>query len=468
MKKLIFLFFCFCFICPVCAFSAGSTSDIVVKRKAPDKPSGTSRIALPEVRQTPFRIPDVQKVVSDSGIEAWLIEEKSTPVIAVSVMFKGGKASDPERLTGLSVLAMSLMDEGSGRYSAEEFSEILSEKAIGLSFSAGSDALYAGLETLRKNKEDAFDLFRLALTSPRFDRKAIRRMKEQMYAGIKARKGNPDAVAAERWAKLVYKDHPYAHMIPTRQSIRAITRANLRRLIKDRIAKDNMIIGVAGNISAEELKPLLDRTFAKLPKKSRVKEVPSFTPELSDRIDVLSMDVPQSAVIFGHKGIARNDPDFYAAMLLNYSFGGGSFAARLFNEVREKKGLAYSIGTGLTVNKAAPMISGSVGSDNAKLADAIKIIQQEWVKMAREGPTEQELNDAKTYVTGSFPLAFSSSAGMASFLAGMQYYDLGIDYLKNYNNLINGVTLEQAKETAARLFLPDSLFFVVVGKPANL
>ena len=410
----------------------------------------------------------MQRVITDNGIEAWLIEEKSTPVIAVSLLFKGGKASDPRRLTGLSSLATSLMDEGAGQYSAEEFSALLQEKAINLSFSAGADTLSAKMETLRENKEEAFDLFRLSLTSPRFERKNIRRMKEQMYASIKARKGSPDAVAAERWAKLVYKDHPYARLYPTNKSVRAITRANLRSFIRDRIALDNMIIGVTGNISAEELKPLLKKTFASLPEKSRVKDVPSFTPELSDRIDVLSMDVPQSAVLFGHQGFSRTDPDFYAAVLVNYIFGGGSFASRLFNEVREKNGLAYSVYTGLSTNRPSPMFTGAVGSDNAKLADAIKIIQKQWRLMAEEGPTEQELKDAKTFITGSFPLAFSSSEGLASFLAGMQYNDLGTDYLQRHNDLINNVTLEQAKKTAARLLIPDSLFFVVVGKPANL
>ena len=468
MKKLIVFLLCFFAFSSDVFAAQKKPNNVIVKKQAVVQKERKIKTVLPEITPMPFHIPAVQRIVTNNGIEAWLIEEKSTPAIAVSVLFKGGKASDPRRLTGLSTLAMSLMDEGSGRYSAEEFSEILSEKAIGLSFGASADTLQAGMETLRKNKEEAFDLFRLALTSPRFDRKAIRRMKEQMYAGIEARKGNPNAVAAERWAKLVYKDHPYGHMIPTKQSVRSITRANLRRLVRERLARDNMIIGVAGNISAEELKPLLEKTFSDLPKKSRVKEVPPFTPELSDRIDVLSMDVPQSAVLFGHQGISRNDPDFYAAVLVNYSFGGGSFAARLFDEVREKKGLAYSVWTYLDSNEKSPMITGYVGSDNSKLADAIKIIQQQWLKMSQNGPTEQELKDAKTYITGSFPMAFTSSGGMASFLSGMQYHNLGIDYLQRYNDLINNVSLEQAKATAGRLLLPNSLFFVVVGKPANL
>lgn len=467
MKKLILLFLC-CFILPLNVFSEPVSSSGIIVRKKSVRKEKNKPVALPTVTPQPFHIPDIQKIVTDSGIEAWLIEEKSTPVISISVIFKGGKASDPKRLTGLSSLAMELMGEGAGHHSAEEFSELLSRKAIFLSFDARNDTLKADMETLRENKEDAFDLFRLALTEPRFDRKIVRQMKERLYAAIKAREGNPQAVAAERWAKLVFKDHPYARLLPTKKSIQSITRANLRSFVRERFAKNNMIIGVAGNISADELKPLLEKTFAGLPEKSRVKEAPPFTPELSDRIDILSMDVPQSAVLFGHKGIARNDPDFYAALIVNYIFGGGSFASRLFNEVREKNGLAYSIDTVLDANATAPMITGSVGSDNAKLAEAIKIIQQQWRLMAQKGPTEQELKDAKTFITGSFPLAFSSSSGLASTLAGIQYHNLGIDYLQHYNTLIESISLEQAKKTAARLLLPDSLFFVVVGKPANL
>ncbi len=464
MKKLIALLCC-CLIVAVSPANAAS-GQITVKKASAEKQMPPP--ALPAVSPTVFRAPDVRRVVSDGGIEAWLIEEKSTPVIAVSVLFKGGKAADPARLTGLSSLAASLLDEGAGRYPAEQFTEILSEKAIGLSFEATADFFMADMETLRKNKEDGFDLLRLSLTRPRFDRKTVRRMKEQMYAGIKARKGDPNAVAAERWAKLVYKGHPYGRMTPTERSVRSITRANLRGWVRDRIARDNMIVGVAGNISAEELKPLLDRAFAALPAKSRVRETPPFVPELSDRTDILTMDVPQSAALFGHKGIARNDPDFYAALLVNYSFGGGGFASRLFNEVREKRGLAYSVGTSLSVGKAAPMLTGSLGSDNAKMAGAIEIIREQWDKMARNGPDEQELQDAKTYLTGAFPLTFTSSGGVASYLAGMQYYGLGIDYLNRHNDLIDAVTLQQAKDVAERMFDAGSLFFVVVGKPANL
>ena len=471
MRKILFYTFFALFLLPIYESSAQSKASGVVVRKTPHKALNeekTSPSILPKITPQPFNTPEVQRVISPKGIEAWLIEEKSTPVVAMTVFFKGGTASDPERKTGLSSLVVSLLDEGAGRLNAEEFQEKLAEKAIQLSFDNGTETVSASLATLRPHKEKAFELLRLALTKPRFDRKAVRRVKEQMYASIEARKGRPNALASERWQKLVFKGHPYSRLLPTKEGIRSINRRNLRKYVKNRFAKDNMIIGVAGNISADELSALLDKTFGDLPEKSRIKPVEPYIPKLSARIDVLSMDVPQSAVIFGNIGLARNDPDFYAGYLLDYIFGGGSFAARLFKEVREEKGLAYSIGTYMSVLKASPMYVGTAGSDNAKMAEAIQIIQNEWKKMAEFGPTEKELQDAKTYVTGSYPLSFSSSSGLSSFLASMQYNGLDITYLKNRNDIMNAVTLEQVKSTARRMLLPEHLFFVVVGKPANL
>ncbi|MGN0905039.1 MAG: M16 family metallopeptidase [Alphaproteobacteria bacterium] len=445
-------------------------SGIIIKKPAPTQADAApkKKTNLPEVTPVPFRVPKVQRVVSPKGIEAWLIEEKSTPVIALSATFKGGAASDPERLTGLSELAMSLLDEGAGRMNAEEFQGQLAEKAVSLSFDSGADTLSAHLRTLRPHRRDAFGFLRLALTSPRFDRKAVRRVKEQMYALIEARRSRPANMVYERWLKLVFKGHPYSRLLPTREGVKAVGRGNLRRFVRDRFARDNLFIGVAGNISAEELAVLLDETFGDLPEKSNVRPVPPFEPQTSARIDVLSADIPQSAVIFGHRGLPRSDPDFYAAYLLNYIFGGGSFSARIFKEAREKKGLVYSIGTYLSLLDASPMLVGSASSDNAKMAQTVDIVKDQWAAIADSGPTAEELRDAKTYMTGSFPLAFTSSAGLASFLAFMQYENLGIDYLEKRNALMEAVTPEQIRKTARRLFLPDSLFFVVVGKPANL
>lgn len=450
----------FCFVLFFALTNGAAAQRIEVVKKAP--------VRLPAVKEMPFRIPQVREVAASNGVKAWLIEEKSTPLIAVSVLFNGGAASDPKRLQGLTPMAAALLGEGAGRYKSEQLNQILAEKAIELDFSSGADYISAELTTLRQNRDEAFDFLRLALTKPRFDKRALKQAREQILAAVKARKGNPNAAAYERFLKLVFKNHPYSRIMPSADGVKAVTRANLKRLVRRRFARDNMVIGVAGNISESELKALLEKTFSDLPEKAVLPDIPDFTPELSARTDVLTMDVPQSAAVFGHAGIPRGAPDYYAALLVDYSFGGGGFASRLFDKVREKNGLAYSVSTFMLPLKHSPMYIGTLASDNAKIAGAIDIVKAEWAKTAQSGQTAKELKDAKTYLTGSFPLSFTSSARLASFLAALQYNGEGIDYLQNRNALMNAVSLSDARRVAARLLDPESLFFVVVGKPANL
>ncbi len=452
------LFFCFALFFALTNGAAAQRIEVV--KKTP--------VHLPAVKEMPFRIPQVREVSAANGVKAWLIEEKSTPLIAVSVLFNGGAASDPKRLQGLTPMAAALLGDGAGRYKSEQLNQILAEKAIDLDFSSGADYISAELTTLRQNRDEAFDFLRLALTKPRFDKRALKQVREQTLAAVKARKGNPNAAAYERFLKLVFKNHPYSRTMPSADGVKAVTRASLKRLVRRRFARDNMVVGVAGNISESELKALLEKTFSNLPEKAILPDIPDFTPDLSARTDVLTMDVPQSAAVFGHAGIPRGDPDYYAALLVDYTFGGGGFASRLFDEVREKNGLAYSVSTFMLPLKHSPLYIGTLASDNAKIAGAIDIVKAEWAKMAQSGQTAKELKDAKTYLTGSFPLSFTSSSGLASFLAALQYNGEGIDYLQNRNALMNAVSLSEARRVAARLLAPESLFFVVVGKPANL
>lgn len=452
------LFFCFALFFALTNGAAAQRIEVV--KKTP--------VRLPAVKEMPFRIPQVREVTASNGVKAWLIEEKSTPLIAVSVLFNGGAASDPKRLQGLTPMAAALLGDGAGRYKSEQLNQILAEKAIDLDFSSGADYISAELTTLRQNRDEAFDFLRLALTQPRFDKRALKQVREQTLAAVKARKGNPNAAAYERFLKLVFKNHPYSRTMPSADGVKAVTRASLKRLVRRRFARDNMVVGAAGNISESELKALLEKTFSDLPEKAILPDIPDFTPDLSARTDVLTMDVPQSAAVFGHAGIPRGDADYYAALLVDYTFGGGGFASRLFDSVREQNGLAYSVSTFMLPLKHSPLYIGTLASDNAKIAGAIDIVKAEWAKIAQSGQTAKELKDAKTYLTGSFPLSFTSSAGLASFLAALQYNGEGIDYLQNRNALINAVSLSEARRVAARLLAPESLFFVVVGKPANL
>lgn len=449
----------------IAAPAAAQTKPVIRKSAAAPKKAAS---VLPETPRVPFSAPAVQKIVTKSGITAWLIEEKNTPVIAVSVIFKGGSSADPARLQGLSDLVAATLNDGAGRYNAREFGDLLEENGIKMAFGASADCFSASMQTLRGTKEQAFALFKSALTNPRFERKDVRRAKDAFYARIDAQKGSPSAQAKERFFKLSFKNHPYGALEPSKKGLKEISHANMTRYVRERFARDNMHIGVSGNINANELSGLLEKTFADLPARAVLKPVPPTQPAITGYTDVLSRPAAQSAVVFGHKGIPRDDPDFYAAYLVMHVLGDGGFQSRLFSEAREKQGLTYGVSASMAMLKASPMIIGGAQADNAKMAQLVQTIRDVWRKTAKNGITAQELDDAKMYLTGAFPLLFSSSGALASFLASMQYQNLGADYLNERNALFESVTLEQANAAAAKVLTPDNLFFVIIGKPANL
>ena len=416
------------------------------------------------------RAAEVQKVVSDQGITAWLVEDHSNPILSVKLAFRGGAALDPANKPGLANLVSSTIDEGAGDLSSQEFQRALSQKAIKLSFDAGSDAFYGSLKTLSEHRERAFDLLQLALTQPRFDAEPVQRIKSQIQANLARQSQDPRSVANRTLDRLMFPDHPYGQPNKgTRASLQRISQQDLHDFVKTRFARDRLMVGVVGDITPEELKPLLDKAFADLPKTTGdVPKVADVDPEGAGETVVVEKNVPQSWVVFGHGGIARDAPDYYAASIVNYILGGGSFASRLFNEVREQRGLAYSVYSYLNPLDHSSVMGGGLGTANASVGKALSVVREEWRRMAKEGPTQAELADAKTYMTGSFPLRLASTSNIASILLAMQQENLGIDYMDKRKQLIEKVTLEQVKRVAGDLLQADQLAVVVVGQPEGV
>ena len=409
---------------------------------------------------------EVQRVRSPGGIEAWLVEDRSNPIITLSLAFRGGAALDPQGKEGLATMVAGLIDEGAGDLDSQAFQGRLEDLSISLHFSAGMDSFTASLQSLTETRETAFEMLRLALTEPRFDEEPVGRIREQILTGLTRKIEDPDTIAGRTLNKLLYPQHPYGRPSGgTLESIAAVQTGDLRRFVTERFGRDTLVIGVVGDISAEELASLLDRTFQALPAKAASFDVPQIDPQASGDLVVIEKDVPQSVVVFGQNGIARDDPDYYAAYTVNYILGGGGFASRLYEEVREKRGLAYSVYSYLFPLDNSAMILGGVGTQNSRVAESLDLIRQEWQRFAEDGPTEKELQDAKTYLTGSFPLRFSSSNRIAGMLVGMQTENLGIDYLDRRNSFVEAVTIEDARRIARRLYDADTLTIVVVGKP---
>ncbi len=413
---------------------------------------------------------EVQRVTSPGGIEAWLVEDHSNPILALDLAFDGSGASqDPKGKAGLAGLLSSTMDEGAGPYDSQEFQGLLDNLSISLGFSAGLDSFSGKLTTLTKHRETAFRLLRLALTEPRFDAEPVERIRAQILNGITRQAEDPDAIANRTLRKLFFPEDAYGRPRQgTKASVQAIQSDDLRAFVGNHLARDRLVIGVVGDITADELAALLDSTFGALPPQG-VPLADSLAPVAgAGETVVVVKDIPQSVVALGHRGIARDDPDYYIAYVVNQILGGSGFNSRLYEEVREKRGLAYSVYAYLSPLDRAALIGGGTATQNARVGESLDLIRQEWRRMAATGPTTEELALAKTFLTGSFPLRLSSSGAIAGMLVGMQMENLGIDYIDRRNDYITAVTLEDAKRVAQRIYHPDELTVVVVGQPEGI
>ena len=417
----------------------------------------------------PERRVNVVRVVSPGGIEAWLVSDHLNPIINIRFAFDGGASLDPEGKSGLASMVSSLLDEGAGDLDSQSFQRRLEDLSITLRFDAGRDSFQGRLKTLSENREEAFRLLTLALTRPRFDDAPVQRIRSQILSGLRQDQEDPDSVAGKALARELFPDHPYGRPVGgTLESINAIVTGDLRQFASQRLALDNLKIGVVGDIKPEELARRLDDIFSGLPAKSTPSNVTEATPVFKGGIKVVQMDVPQSALTFAQKGLKRDDPDFYTAYVLNHMMGGGGFTSRLYDEIREKRGLAYSIGSYLYPLDHAGLIEGYGGTANARVGETIDVLKEEWRKMAEKGVDQNELDDAKTYLIGSFPLRLTSSGRLASTLVAMQRENLGLDYLSQRNGYIEAVTLDDVNTLAKKLLTPDDLVIVVVGAPEGV
>ncbi|MCA1908049.1 MAG: insulinase family protein [Magnetospirillum sp.] len=423
-------------------------------------------VALLVLLPVPALAVNVEKVVSPGGIEAWLVQDHANPIIAMEVAFAGG--ASVEAKPGLANMMASLMDEGAGPYDSQAFQGRLEDLSIGLSFRAGRDQLGGSLKTLTENRDAAFEMFRLALTQPRFDKEPVERIRAQILAGLTRELQNPNAVAQRAWSQAAFGEHAYGRPTSgTLDSVKAIKTAELKAHARSWLSRQDLIVGVVGDITPEQLAPLLDKTFGALPAAHPPIKVADIR-IATGKVLVENRPIPQSVAVFGLPGIKRDDPDWYAAYVMNYILGGGGFSSRLTEEVREKRGLAYSVYSYLMPLDHAGIVIGGVATQNAKIKQSLDLIAQELTRMAETGPDQTELADAKTYLTGSFPLSLDSTTAIAGLLVSMQANDLGIDYLEKRNALIEAVSIDQVKAAAKRLLDPQKLVVVVVGQPQGV
>lgn len=411
----------------------------------------------------------IQTVVSGKGVTAWLVEDHSLPLVSMKFAFEAGAAHDNAGKEGTAYLLARMLDEGAGDLTSQQFQQRLEELAVKLQFDADLDHFTGSLQTLSDNKKDAFDLLQLALTAPRFDEDAIQRMRDAVLSRLKFEEQDPEQAASKRWFASAFKDHPYARPVKgTIETVGDIGAADLRDFAKRAFSRGNLKVTVVGDITAEELKSVLDGIFGSLAGKPALNPIPDTAPAKAAGTEVIAMPNPQSVVQFGMEGVKRKDEDFVPAFVLNYILGGGGFASKLMQEVREKRGLAYSVYSYLYPLDKAGLLIGGVATENKSVKESVDVIKSVMNDLANNGPTAEELLSAKKYLTGSYALRFDSGSKIASQLLGIQLEGFGTDYIEKRNGLIEAVTIEDMKRVAARLFKPENLIVTVVGQPEGI
>jgi zinc protease len=317
---------------------------------------------------------------------------------------------------------------------------------------------------LTADKEEAFDLLHAALTSPRFDQNDVERIRSQVMSGLKRDTTNPSALAGRKFLELAFGDHPYARQPSgTLQTVPTISVSDMRNYVSRVLAKDTLKVAVVGDVDPGTLGRLLDKTFGDLPAKASLTPVIDVEPSKPPQRAFVPIDVPQTVITFGGPGYKRSDPSFMAAYVVNHVLGGGGLSSRLYREVREKRGLAYSVYEALIWMDHSALFIGNTGTRADRAGETVEAIEKEVRRMAEEGPTQNELDEAKSYLKGSQMLALDTSSKLAQALLQYQLDRLPIDYIERRRAIIDAVTLDDAKQAAKRLW-GQGLLTVVVGR----
>lgn len=412
---------------------------------------------------------DIRTVTTPGGLKAWLVQDKSAPVVALSFSFASGSASDPAGQSGVTNLMAILLTDGAGSLGAQAFRQRQEDAAASLSFGTSLDRLGGSLRVLSANREEGFELLRLALLEPRFDADMVDQRRAQVIAGLNQATQRPASVAGRTLMETEFVGHPYAaNPEGTPDDLRKLTQQNLKQRAAALLIRKELVIAVVGDIEEAELGRLLDRAFGGLPVGTPLPLPPDWKPPSRPQTVIVERAVPQSTALLALPAITRDDPDWYAGLVLNHILGGSGQQSRLFSEVREKRGLAYGASSSLRSYRKAGLLVISTASANERIAEALRVVRAELARLRADGPTEQEVADARTYLTGALALSLDSSSAVAGLLHSMQVDGLSVDHLTKRASLIAAVKLEDVRRLARRLLRDELLTTVVVGKPVGI
>ncbi len=431
-------------------------------------PMGMQATSDLDVRVHEVTFARIQQFETPGGVSVWLVEEPSIPILSLRMAWEAGAANDPDGLEGLTNAMTYHMNEGAGALDAQAFFKRMEELNMSFGCSSEAESTYCNASMLMDSVEESLSLIGLALAEPRFDAGPFERFLREQEVSLRTRETNPNYLASRARQAALYPDHPYAREVSA-ESLAALTREEMA-VQKDRLmTRERLLVTAVGAISPQTLAPLIDSAVAGLAETGMVTETAEV--ELAEAVAapiLVDLPQPQSLVTFTGPAMRRDDPDFYPAVVLNYIFGGGGFESRLMQDLRVEKGLTYGVYSRVSPGDKLQIWSGGGQTKNESAREFIEGIQANMQKLVDAGITDTELTDAKSYLTGSYPLGFDSNAKIAARMMGVRIDGLPVDFFDTRNALIDAVTLEDVNRVAAEYLDPARFTFIVVGAPQNL
>lgn len=413
---------------------------------------------------------DAKRRQTPNGITVLLVERHGLPIISIQMLIRAGSMNDPEPLGGVANLVANLLDEGTTTRSSAQIAEEVDFMGARLDASAGADASTASLTVLKKDLAKGLAILADIVRRPSFPAAEIERKRQQTLGAIIAQQDDPAAVAEKAFQNVIFQNHPYHRPVEgTEATVPKIQRADITKFYDTYYRPNNAILAVVGDVTEAELMALVDAEFGGW----EARDVPPVTapsPNLPERrrMEVIDRSLTQASLVMGHVGIQRNNPDYYAVVVMNYILGGGGFSSRLLKKIRDEQGLVYGIASHFDARVHPGSFEVSLQTKTATADEALAGVLAELERIRREKVTAQELTEAKEFLVGSFPLRMETNARMAALLSQIEFYGLGRSYFDDYPDKIRAVTADDVLRAAQRYLHPDKLTLVAVGRKAEL
>lgn len=408
---------------------------------------------------------NVQEIHS-GNVQAYLLEEHANPIVSLSLAFQNaGVAHEPENKLGLTTMLAEMLTAGGADYDAKAFKDLCAEYGIKIDFATTADHFNGTLQFPKEFQEKAIELFKAALYEPQFDEAYLTLVKKRQLLALQLQEEQPAQMLADKFKQFVFAGHPYErNVLGTKESIVKITVADLDDYRQRKLAQNNLLIGVAGDVTATEAGHLLEQLFADLPLEAQTDKLSPLDIETTGVKQAIPRQTAQNVTRFATQGTFRNSVDFYPLYIVNYVFGESGLNSRLNKRIREQEGLTYGIYTYLAIKQAAALIEGGFSATPDNFEEAVAMLHQEWQRLANDGISAEELAQAKDALIASYNLRFASTAGIADMLLAMQIYDLGIDFLQKRNDYIKEVTLQAVNAAAKKYFskMPDLMYIGIL------